>query len=219
MNIQLIETKDGSHSLYVPDLNENYHSSAGAITESNHIFIEHGLLQSDANPINIFEIGFGTGLNALLTRLTSKKINKKIYYTSIEKYPLDSSIYQILNYPEQLNITKQYFLQLHTCEWNKKIKLDKNFIMHKISGDWIDYIPRGKYDVVFYDAFAPDFQPNIWNNNLLMKIYNCMNPKGILTTYTVKGEIKRKLKEVGFNIEKIKGPVGGKRENLRAFKL
>ena len=218
MDIQLIKTKDGSHSLYVPDLKENYHSSAGAITESNHIFIKNGLLQSFKNPVFIFEIGFGTGLNALLSRLASEKVEKNIFYTSIEKYPLENMIIKDLNYPALLNIPQEYFLQLHKAAWNEKIMLDKNFCLHKIKVDWTDFTPQEKYDLVFYDAFAPDFQPEMWNKEAFKKIYDCMDHGGILATYTVKGEVKRGLKNAGFEIEKIKGPVGGKRENLRAYK-
>ncbi|MBN1186367.1 MAG: tRNA (5-methylaminomethyl-2-thiouridine)(34)-methyltransferase MnmD [Bacteroidales bacterium] len=219
MNIKCITTKDGSHTLHVTDLNENYHSVAGAITESRHIFIDHGLLQSGANPIKVFEIGFGTGLNALLARKVSEINHKTIHYASIEKEPLPFNLIQELNYTEILKISKEYFFQLHNTEWDKTVKLNEHFYLKKIHKNWIEYIPDFTCDVVFYDAFAPDFQPEMWSDKLLKKIFDCMNHQGILTTYTVKGSVKRGLQNAGFTIEKIKGPAGGKRENLIARKL
>ncbi|HNW99522.1 MAG TPA: tRNA (5-methylaminomethyl-2-thiouridine)(34)-methyltransferase MnmD [Bacteroidales bacterium] len=220
MNVELEITEDGSHTLSVPGLKEHYHSVHGAISESQHIFINAGLKHVPENKktISILEIGFGTGLNALLTFLetSGKKINCN--YTSIELYPLDEKIFTSLNYPSLLGIEENIFLQLHRCKWNEEIKISEYFSLNKknISADKIDEA-SSFFDLVYFDAFAPDIQPEMWTEEIFRKLFECMKTGAVLATYSTKGNVKRILKGVGFAIEKLPGPKG-KREILRAVK-
>ena len=220
MNVQLEITEDGSHTLIVPELNEHYHSVHGAINESKHIFIEAGLRYSlqKKEKINILEIGFGTGLNALLTFIELLKLNIPCEYTSIEAFPLEEKIFSQLNYPKLLGVQDEIFLSLHKAEWNKRVNISDNFELHKIHCKAQDMeLTEGKYDVVYFDAFAPDIQPEVWSEEVFRNIFFSMNDNAVMTTYSTKGTIKRILKNIGFKIEKLPGPKG-KREILRAMK-
>ncbi|MBI5219315.1 MAG: tRNA (5-methylaminomethyl-2-thiouridine)(34)-methyltransferase MnmD [Bacteroidia bacterium] len=215
-------TGDGSHTLYVPELNEHYHSTHGAIRESSHIFIHAGLKSIDisSDPINILEIGFGTGLNALLTFLEAKKNNQTIYYTGIEAHPLDRSVYEKLNYCSLIREAglKTIFLKLHEAEWDETECISEKFILEKIHRKIEDFIPdNNRYNIVYFDAFSPAVQPDIWTEEIFKKIAKSMLPGGILVSYSTKGDVKRALKASGFTIKKLPGPKG-KREILRAVK-
>lgn len=221
MQREIVITEDGSTSLFVPEINEYFHSHFGAIQESKHIFIQSGFLCDKIqkkNNISILEIGFGTGLNCYLTYLQNLDIDKQIYYEGIEFYPLCSKEYNNLNYPKQLNSesTSDLFLKLHQSPWNQEINIDKKFELLKRdeSFEYISLKPN-QFDLVYFDSFSPDKQPEMWTH--FLKVYDAMRPGAILVTYSTKGIVKRALKSSGFSIEKLAGPTG-KREILRAFK-
>ena len=219
-NIQIIKTKDGSHTLFVPELNEHYHSIYGAVQESMHIFIDACFRYQNNNlgEIDVLEIGFGTGLNALLTFVESKKSKQTINYTSIEAFPLEKEVYENINYPGiiQNKNLNPIFLKMHEAEWDKFKKISENFNLKKIHQKLEDIVlPKYKYDRVYFDAFSPDVQPGLWTENIFKKIAYSMKKKGILTTYSAKGKVKRALNASGFTVENISGPPG-KREITRA---
>jgi tRNA U34 5-methylaminomethyl-2-thiouridine-forming methyltransferase MnmC len=221
--IKIIITGDGSDSIYVPDLDEHYHSTFGAIQESEHIYIGAGLhsLANSLKNITILEVGLGTGLNALLTFREASKKDLKIDYTGIEAFPLPPEIYQKINYPEMLpNFQcKQVFLNLHQLPWNCVQDLSDDFSLLKIHAKLQDTdLQENKFDLVYFDAFSPDSQPEMWNIENFKKIYKAMKNGGVLVTYCVKGIVKQSLKKAGFTIEKLPGPEG-KREILRATKV
>jgi len=229
-NPQIQFTADGSHTLYIPEIAEHYHSVNGAIQESLHVYIEAGLnethrhighidIHSKKQSINVLEFGFGTGLNAFLTIIEAEKRNLKINYTSIEKYPLPASITNQFNYPKEFPEKFQaYFTKIHACEWGNFVEISDNFQIKKIQTDFFDFKFEDYFDVIFYDAFAPDKQPDVWSQDIFNKIFVHTNPNGILTTYCAKGNIRRMMQTAGFSVERIPGPLG-KREMLRARKL
>lgn len=211
-------TEDGSHTLYMPELDEHYHSVYGAVQEAIHVYINAGLNYSSRKEINVLEAGFGTGLNTFLTYIEAEKQNKLINYTSVELYPLEKEIVGNLNYSETLNHKDtKVFASLHKAPWNEETKISNQFILNKIQADLTKYYFTGIYDVVYYDAFAPEVQPELWSVDIFKRIYDSMRPGGILTTYCVKGIVKRALLDCGFTIERLPGPPG-KREMLRATK-
>lgn len=219
-SLEIILTADGSHSIRVPELNENYHSKFGAITESEHIFINAGLLSVAENitTINILEVGFGTGLNALLTYYAAIKKNLYINYTAIELYPLEWSLAKTLNYTTIINNSNadKIFQKLHLAEWDKKISVSDKFKIEKIHQNLTDYIPqRRSFDLIYFDAFGPDVQPELWSEQIFEKLAISLKPGGRLVTYSTKGDVKRALKKNNFTIEKLPGPPG-KREIIRA---
>lgn len=220
---EIIVTDDGSHTLYVPDLDEHYHSTHGAICESQHIYIDSGFKKaaSLSGSIRIFEVGFGTGLNVLLTLLEAEKIKKPVCYTSIEAFPLKEDIWSALNYPVHLEKPgcTNVFSKIHEAGWGKSESISPYFTLQKIHGNLEDYIPGiGIFHLVYFDAFAPDVQPGMWTELIFRRIYDSMAPGGILVTYSVKGRVVRDLKGIGFKVEKLPGPQG-KRHILMATKI
>lgn len=219
MKKQLKKTKDGSHTFYVPNLNEHYHSTNGAITESKHIFIEAGLNVTTKNSPSVFELGFGTGLNAYLTLLESYRF-ETIYYETVEPFPFELSEIAEINYPDLLHVNeknRKLFDQLHSAPWNNPIRLTEQFVIHKIPKDIQNYSSEKKFDLIYFDAFGPDKQPDLWTQEIFDKMYAILLPQGILTTYSAKGTVKRMLLRAGFSIEGLPGPPG-KREITRAIK-
>jgi tRNA U34 5-methylaminomethyl-2-thiouridine-forming methyltransferase MnmC len=224
MSIQM--TSDGSHTIHSDRFDSSYHSSHGAIQESEHVFINAGLnylLEKLPNRIDILEIGFGTGLNAFLTLIEAKNKSVDIHYTGVELYPLDLEIIKTLNYPDQLNTSelKNTFLELHsypnTCH---KISLSENkyFEINLRIEDLEKIDFNHQYNLVYLDAFAPSSQPYFWEKEFLQKVYDAMSKDSILVSYCAKGSFKRNLKDIGFIVESIPGPKG-KREMTRACKL
>jgi len=216
-------TEDGSTTIELIGKNENFHSTHGAIQESEHIFIQNGLLQKakEQSSISIFEMGLGTGLNALLTKLTSSKNNLKIDYFSIEAYPVEMELVEQLNYSERLELKGEeanYLMRLHTADWAKKTELFSEFTFEKcnIKLEAVE-LPENTFDLVYFDAFNPDLQPELWTEEVFLKIYLAMKPKGILMTYSAKGKVKRALKAAGFVLNALPGPIG-KREITQAIK-
>jgi tRNA U34 5-methylaminomethyl-2-thiouridine-forming methyltransferase MnmC len=221
MNPELIKTDDGSHTLYVPRLNEHYHSTYGAVQESRHVFIEAGLKQiiSGQSHVKILEVGFGTGLNALLSMIEAEKSGKTLHYNSIEPFPLNHDITRQLNYPELLGAgTTSFFTKMHDVEWNVEHQLTDHFILYKVLNS-IDkaVLMDNCFDLVFFDAFGPEVQPELWTEEIFRKIFFSLKKGGILVTYSVKGSVRRALINSGFLVEKIPGPEG-KREITRAIK-
>ena len=221
MNPELIITGDGSHTLFVPELNEHYHSTYGAIQESRHVFFEAGLKQIIINQpvVRILEVGFGTGLNAFLSLLEADRSGKTIHYTAIEPFPLEPAIIKLLNYPELLGAsTASLFKMLHEVVWNREMQITDHFVLYKILHDLKNIeLQSGFFDLVYFDAFGPEVQPELWTEEIFRKIFSSIKKKGILVTYSAKGSIRRALKNAGFTVEKLAGPPG-KREITRAIK-
>jgi len=222
INLEIITTGDGSHTLFVPGLNEHYHSTGGAIRESRHIYIEAGFIKaaSLAGSVHILEVGFGTGLNALLTCLEAEKLKKPVFYTAVEAFPLEKEVWSALNYPVQLNIpgAAAIFRRLHESGWGNIESVSPFFTILKIHEKMEHLIPpvSGQH-CVYFDAFAPDVAPAIWAESIFRRIHDSMKPGAVLVTFSVKGQVVRMLKEIGFVIEKLAGPPG-KRNILRATK-
>lgn len=211
------KTNDGSHTVFHDDLKESFHSSFGALTESKHVFIQSGLLYFNKPELTLLEIGLGTGLNTLLTGLEAEKKFIKINYYAVEKYPLEDSILTALNYPEILGPdSEQLFKKIHEIPWGEICQISDYFNLKKIQGDLITIEFTEKYDLIYFDAFSPEVQPEMWDKTNFQKIIKAMNPGGILTTYSSKGSVRRTLAAVGFKLERIPGPPG-KREMLRAW--
>lgn len=220
MELQVIATGDSSHTVFNPALNETYHSRHGALAESRYVFIQKGLndwLAVHAAPVRIFEVGFGTGLNALLTLQESLRLQQAVIYHSIEKFPLDESVLNQLNYGE---LTGGGHLSdlVHSAEWDIECVVNEYFTLKKISGG-LHSLPLQKdfYDIIFFDAFAPTKQPEMWTPETMQLMYALLQPGGYLVTYCSQGQFKRNLKSAGFVVEALAGPPG-KREMTRALK-
>jgi tRNA U34 5-methylaminomethyl-2-thiouridine-forming methyltransferase MnmC len=205
MAIKLIVTSDGSHSLLNEELDETYHSIHGAVQESKHVFIDNGIYAYSRRPINIFEVGFGTGLNALLAAQTNLPIN----YTSIEAFPLDESIFSQLNYEP-----KELLLDLHRNQHLQTSNFKFKKLHTTLEAISIDEV----FDIIFFDAFAPSKQPSMWELPMLSKVCNALTPGGLFVTYCAKGQLKRDLKTLGLEVETLPGPPG-KKEMVRGTKL
>jgi tRNA U34 5-methylaminomethyl-2-thiouridine-forming methyltransferase MnmC len=215
----LHQTADGTGTLYSSKMQESYHSLNGAAQESRHVFIEAGLKQCPATSIHVFEIGFGTGLNALLTWGEAKRDHLDVTYTAVEAYPLPLETTASLGY-ESLEplLTKDAFSNLHVSPWECPVVLEKGcFTLCKLKGDFTTQNLTDTFDLIYFDAFAPDKQPEMWEEPLFAALYASMNENGILVTYCAKGEVRRRLQRCGFLVERIPGPPG-KREMLRAIK-
>jgi tRNA U34 5-methylaminomethyl-2-thiouridine-forming methyltransferase MnmC len=222
MEIKIVISEDGSNTLYLPQLNETYHSLHGAIQESEHVFLKHGICHVSATKKNltVLEVGFGTGLNALLTYRLAISGALQIDYHTIEAFPLSDEIVKQLNYPAIFAAEKldEFFNYLHSCAWNKSHRLNANFIFQKYLTRLEEFNPSAlKADVVFYDAFAPGKQPEMWDLDKFEKIHALMNPEGILVSYCASGQFKRNLKSAGFTVESLPGPPG-KKEMTRGVK-
>ncbi|MBT7726570.1 MAG: tRNA (5-methylaminomethyl-2-thiouridine)(34)-methyltransferase MnmD [Flavobacteriales bacterium] len=215
MKKELIITKDGSHSLFVPDLNETYHSVHGSISEATHVFINSGLLSHRKKNINILEMGFGTGLNTLLTLKNIK--HRKIHYTSLEPYPISSEIYNKLNFHTLINSDSDTFLELHTSNWEEEVFISENFTLYKTQKKIQNFISKKKFDIIYFDAFSPEKQTEMWTTEVFEKCFDLLNKDGFLVTYCAKGIFRRTLKSVGFEVISLDGPPG-KRQMTRANK-
>ena len=201
-------TADGSQTLFVPEIEESYHSMYGAISESTLIFIEQGLKKCLKSAIRVLEIGFGTGLNALLTALEANRTHKKIHYTTLERYPVPVQNALLLNYPELLENSGKLFDNIHRASWDTDVEINPLFVLHKVNADFTAYTLKGMYDVIYFDAFSPDKQPEMWEESGFQKIAEHCNPDAILTTYCAKGTVRRILQKVGFQVERLSGPQG-----------
>lgn len=228
MNRHLVKTKDNSYTLFVPELDEHYHSIHGAMQEGEHVFIQAGLLKKAevSKEISILEIGFGTGLNALLTCLTADAHGLTIDYNGLEKYPVEESEWTKLDYasalPENYTATtlnaQTVFNKLHTVDWEKGKKIQDNFSLRKRQLDFKALTDQNAFDVIYYDAFAPSAQADLWTIEIFERMFAALKPNGVLVTYCVKGTVRRNMIAAGFKVEKIPGPIG-KREMARAYKF
>lgn len=220
MAIEIITTSDGSHSLLNTELNETYHSTHGALRESLHVFLDKGfdfaIQQNSLKQIHILEIGFGTGLNALLTLQRAIAGAVDVYYTSLEAYPLHERLWQNLNYAESLGM-QEAFYQLHHVSWESWQTIHPNFRLLKREGMLQLLSLTTTYDVIYFDAFAPSKQPEMWEFPVLEKVVQQLNPRGTFVTYCAKGQLKRDLKTLGLHVETLEGPPG-KKEMVRAVK-
>jgi len=221
MHRQIILTQDGSHTIAIPELQVTYHSTFGAVQESKHVFIEAGLipLLQSHNRICILEVGFGTGLNALLSLGETERTGSEIIYTAIEPFPLTKEEMQALNYCDQLLQPdwKPYFQQMHACRWEKEALITPRFSLYKTMSILREYNLKHKQQLIFFDAFAPAVQPELWDRAVFDQLYQLLVPGGILVTYCSKGSVRRTMQHSGFIIEKLPGPPG-KREMIRARK-
>ncbi len=220
MNFKIVPTADGSPTIFLPELNEHYHSVNGAITESNHVFIERGYLHHPGNSITVFEVGFGTGLNALLTAISAENTKRSTLFISVEKFPLSKEVTNHLHYG--LPISKEaesIFHQIHESKWNETVTISPHFNLLKLEADLLnsDFKLPSDYDVVYFDAFGPEKQPEMWTPTIFQKLYNASAENGIFVTYSAKGEVRRQLTACGYFMERLPGPPG-KFQMLRGIK-
>lgn len=223
-NDEIFVTQDGSHSITASRFGVSYHSKYGAITESRHVFIQAGLyplLLNTPAKISILEMGFGTGLNALLTYHETANRQVEVYYEAVEEFPISIPAAQSLNYPQLIDendaTLNTAFVQMHNMPWEQEIALAPHFNLQKRLGNLeeLQFVPR--FDLIYFDAFAPSAQPELWTAAIMQKMYDSLKPGGVLVTYCAKGEFKRTLKSVGFVVERMPGPPG-KREMTKAIK-
>jgi tRNA U34 5-methylaminomethyl-2-thiouridine-forming methyltransferase MnmC len=218
-----IITADGSHSIRIPEMNVTYHSLHGAIQESKHVFINAGFYGSDRfqrpEPLKIFEMGFGTGLNALLTIIEAEKTKTKVYYETLEPYPLTEQQVKEINYCRQLNRSdlQPVFEKMHCGEWEKEISISPHFSFRKLETLLVNHLTIQQFNLIYFDAFAPKAQPELWTKQVFDKMYAMLVPGGILVTYCSKGDVRRAMMAAGFEVEKLPGPPH-KREMIRARK-
>jgi tRNA U34 5-methylaminomethyl-2-thiouridine-forming methyltransferase MnmC len=211
-------TGDGSHTLYVESLDEHYHSHFGALTESRHIFINAGLGYCPGESISILEAGFGTGLNALLTAMYAEENRKQVSYVTLEKYPLPDDILDKLNYAGMTGSRgKWLFDAIHSAPWETPVTLTPWFTIRKMNFDLTSDTLTGSFDLIYYDAFGPDKQPEMWTPGVMDKINSVAHAGTVFVTYSAKGSLKRMLKGMGFEVSLLPGPPG-KRVMIRAVK-
>ncbi len=220
---RIVETADGSYTFELIGKKEHYHSTFGAVQEGLHIFIRNGLhcFAGKSNTINILEVGFGTGLNTLLTLLDAMRLNLRVAYLALEPFALEPSEYKMLNYAMVLNQSGllEEFLRFHESEWNMDIEIMPGFVFRKEkTGLQNALLPENFFDLVYFDAFGPDTQPELWTQGMFEKVGKAMLPGAILTTFCVRGSVRRAMQASGFDVLKLPGPLG-KREMTRALKL
>ena len=227
MKREIVITSDGSSTIHIPEWDEQYHSKHGAIQEAYHVFIKHGFRYyfndiqnlTKTNTTSILEIGFGTGLNAFITLLESKKNNQAINYVGVEAYPVSMDEISQLNYETQLNQERNesLFKLLHKVSWEETHLISDDFSLIKQNKFFSDIEDENLYNIIYFDAFGARVQPELWTEAIFQIMYNALKPNGILVTYAAKGSVRRAMISVGFKVEKLPGPPG-KREMLRATK-
>ncbi len=232
---RLIEqTADGSNTLYIPELDEHYHSTNGAVVEANHVYLQAGLrhqMQQCEGCISVLEIGFGTGLNAFLSLLEAEKSQRAVVYTTLELYPLSLDLIGQMCYVEQVWPFEIYhgadadqaqwqawYEAMHAAPWDEPVAITPYFTLIKKQIDLTQEAMDGAFDVVYYDAFGPDKQPEMWTDEVLARVCRCVKPSGVVTTYCAKGVVRRAIQQQGFVMERLAGPPG-KREMLRGTKI
>lgn len=227
---KIILTEDGSATIHLEEWNESYHSKHGAVQEAYHVFIRNGLDYFKENSeLSILEIGFGTGLNALISFLEISETHQKINYTGIEKYPVLEEEFRVLNYPKalkqfnpDLKFSETEILEIYNslmnARWEEFQSIHPNFQLKKAQADFLEFdYPKETFDLIYFDAFGARVQPELWTEELFEKLFQSIKSGGMLTTYSSKGSVRRALISVGFRVEKRPGPPG-KREMLVAFK-
>ncbi|MEL7589129.1 MAG: tRNA (5-methylaminomethyl-2-thiouridine)(34)-methyltransferase MnmD [Prolixibacteraceae bacterium] len=216
---EIVITEDGSNTLFVPGLDEHFHSTHGAIQESDYVFIRNGLSTLNKQKLVVLEAGFGTGLNALLTALN--KGDREIRYFSLEKYPLTEKEYSRLNYPNLLpGSAREMFLGIHNCPWNTPAEITPGFQLTKLEVDLLcfDFADLPCFDLIYFDAFSPGKQAEMWEESVLKRIAAHTASKGVFVTYCAQGEVRRRLSRSGFLMQRIPGPPG-KKEMLWGEKM
>ncbi len=219
MKREIITTADGSKTIQLVDWNEQYHSKHGAIQEVYHVFIKSGLELFSGQNLAILEIGFGTGLNALITYLEAPKLNLNIYYKGVEAYPVKSEEIKELGYCTALNEDKLLpdFEKMHDTAWEKDSAISETFILRKQQKDFKEIKESHAFDLIYFDAFGARVQPELWTEDIFKVMYAALKTQGVLVTYSAKGSVRRAMQAVGFEVERLPGPPG-KREMLRATK-
>lgn len=213
-------TEDGSKTIYLPELDENYHSTHGALQEARHVFIQHGFHFIDKAEFTILEIGFGTGLNALLTAIECEKSGKKVTYHGLEAFPVETEILDAMDYANAIQDAnaQQLYDKIHQFPFGEFHNINSTFDLLKIEEKLEQFEPLDNhFDLIYFDAFGPRAQADMWQISHFQKLYNALKPGGVLVTYCAKGQVKRDLKSVGFSLEALPGPPG-KREMTRGIK-
>lgn len=227
MKREIVQTQDGSTTIFLPEWNESYHSKHGAIQEAYHVFIKNGLtfvnldrsgLVTEGEPLSILEIGFGTGLNGFITCLEAIHSQQKIDYVGIEAYPVVMEEALQMNYPQEISPAfATVFQQMHECAWEQKNSIGAHFSLTKQKMFFQDIKEVGVFDLIYFDAFGFRVQPELWGEELFLTMYQALKPKGVLVTYACRTSIKNAMLSAGFSVEKLPG-APGKREMLRALK-
>jgi len=219
MKRSFIDTADGSKSLFVHDIGETYHSKFGALQEANFVFIKNGLSLFKNQNLAILEIGFGTGLNAFVTLCNAPALNLNVHYTGIEAFPLTADEINQLNFPQAANRLdlQPAFNLIHEAPWEKDILISNYFTVKKRKMFFDDIQDVSQYDLIYFDAFGFQYQPELWSESIFIKMYNALKPNGVLVTYACRSIIKKNMQAAGFLTEKLPGPPG-KREMLRCKK-
>lgn len=219
MKREIIQTLDGSTTIHLTEWDECYHSKHGAIQEAQHVFIKNGLALFPDQNVALLEIGFGTGLNAFITALESKKRNQIIDYVGVEAYPVAAEEVLQMNYVAELNANEQLelFQKMHQCNWEEATVLNNHFKLTKRKQFFENITDTEYFDLIYFDAFGYRVQPELWSTAIFEKMYKALKVGGVLVTYAARGVVKRSMIEVGFRVEKLAGPPG-KREMFRAFK-
>jgi tRNA U34 5-methylaminomethyl-2-thiouridine-forming methyltransferase MnmC len=217
---EIITTNDGSTTIHLIDWDESYHSKHGAIQEAYHVFIKSGLSLFEVKSVSILEIGFGTGLNAFITYLETKKVNQTIDYIGLEAYPVQVEEALQMNYVSELNASDEIeiFNKMHKCNWEEKQNISDKFSLTKRKQFFQDVTDENAFDLIYFDAFGFRVQPELWSLEIFKKMYLALKPNGILVTYACRSSIKNAMLECGFKVEKLPG-APGKREMLRAIKI
>ncbi len=219
--MQIITTSDGSHSLLSAQFGTSYHSEHGAVQESQHVFIDAGLktVASQQSPVKLFEMGFGSGLNAFMAYLYAQNNQQSIEYHGVELYPLPENTFAQLNYAQRLDAEPEapVLQQMHLCPEAQAIALGPYFTFTKYHQDLASFHSPDAFNLIFYDAFGPGTQPELWDENTCQKLYNMCAPHAVLVTYCAQGAFRRNLIAAGFSVERLAGPPG-KREMIRALK-
>ena len=220
MKREIITTADGSKTIQIKDWDEQYHSKHGAIQEAYHVFIKNGLELFQDTKLDILEIGFGTGLNALITLKESERLQLNIGYTGVEAYPISRIEHQQLDYITSLKAEplSYKFDLMHDAPWEKEVVVTGNFRLRKEQKDFKEIASSGMFDLIYFDAFGARVQPELWTVAMFEKMYKALRTKGYLVTYAAKGSVRRAMQEVGFKVERLPGPPG-KREMLRGQKV
>lgn len=219
MKREILITSDGSTTIHLPDWNEQYHSKHGAIQEANHVFLTHGFRILEQKEIRLLEIGFGTGLNCFITFLEAEKRKKNMEYVGVEAYPVLHDEIGKLNFVSELNAGEKQgvFENMHKVSWEEKHQLSETFSLIKRKQFFKDIDDEDRYDLIYFDAFGPRVQPELWTEEIFSGMYKALKNKGVLVTYSAKGSVRRAMQSVGFSVERLPGPPG-KREMLRGRK-
>ncbi|MFK7811432.1 MAG: tRNA (5-methylaminomethyl-2-thiouridine)(34)-methyltransferase MnmD [Maribacter sp.] len=219
MQRKIITTSDGSKTIHIVDWNEQYHSKHGAIQEAYHVFIKSGLSLFKDRSLSILEIGFGTGLNCLITLLEARRFNLNIKYVGLEAYPITSEELEQLNYISELKAESfsEEFQLMHKSPWEKETEIHKTFYLQKEQKDFKDLRDVNAHNLIYFDAFGARVQPELWTEAIFLRMYTSLQNEGVLVTYAAKGSVRRAMQAVGFIVERLPGPPG-KREMLRATK-